>query len=248
MKKVEAMKLATKLALTKPGLNLEHTKQGFKKNYLKRVEELWEDSYTLYSRSLATVLGYSSEEDFELEGQRDAQYLRSSIAPNSIVLDLGCGVGRVISYLAPHCREIHGTDVSSTALKFAEERCKSHPNVFFYKGNGLDLSGFSSEHFDFVYALNVFMQLDVELVICYLREIRRVLKQNGCLVFNVPNLLDEVNLKVLFSSAPKPGDWPSAVRTRYWTPQIAEVIVTRFAYRIKKLVADEEVRIVASKV
>ncbi len=247
MKKVEAMKLATGLALTNPNLNLDYLKDKFKKNYLKDAEKHWEDSYTLRSHSLATLLGYSSEEDFELEGQRDAQYLCSFVASNSIVLDLGCGVGRVTSYLAPYCREIHGVDVSSIALKFAQERCQSYPNIFFHKGNGFDLSCFDDQYFDFVCALNIFMHLDVEPAICYLREIHRVLKQNGRFVFDIPNFLHEVNLKALFSTAPKPWDWPSSARTRYWTPQMAEIIVTRLAFRIEKLVADEEVTVVASK-
>jgi len=140
------MKCAREFITADPGVDLEYMRHKFREGHLKHAEKLWEDSYTLYSRSssrsLATLLGFFSREDFELHGDRDAQYLCSFVAPSSIALDLGCGVGRVISYLAPHCQEIHGTDVSSTALRFAQERCQSHRNVFSHKGNGLDLSCF----------------------------------------------------------------------------------------------------------
>jgi 2-polyprenyl-3-methyl-5-hydroxy-6-metoxy-1,4-benzoquinol methylase len=82
------------------------------------------------------------EKDFDLLGKRDANHLRKFIEPDSIVLDIGCGIGRIEKYLASHCKEIHGVDASRVMIHRAKKRLEAYQNVFFYKTNGRDLSIF----------------------------------------------------------------------------------------------------------
>lgn len=93
------------------------------------------------------------------------------------MLDLGCGIGRVEKFLAPHCKEIHGVDVSGKMIKLARKRIK-HRNVYFHKNNGRDLSIFPDETFDFVFSEAVFQHVEKEDACFYLMEIHRVLKKN----------------------------------------------------------------------
>src|SRR5580700_11712877 len=41
---------------------------------------------------------------------------------NDVVLEIGCGIGRVAKHLAPRCRKWIGCDVSPNMLKLAGER------------------------------------------------------------------------------------------------------------------------------
>jgi len=48
--------------------------------------------------------GSLDAEQFELTGAKVADELRGFIEPTSVVMDLGCGMGRVAKYLAPVVR------------------------------------------------------------------------------------------------------------------------------------------------
>jgi len=62
------------------------------------------------------------EEAFEAAGREDARILARFVHPGMRVVDLGCGIGRVLRHLAPRCREIVGIDVSEEMA----ERARGH--------------------------------------------------------------------------------------------------------------------------
>src|SRR6058998_3594891 len=53
------------------------------------------------------VGGFEDEETFEREGIRTKEHLLSSVGihPDDVVIEIGCGVGRVGKQLAPLCRQ-----------------------------------------------------------------------------------------------------------------------------------------------
>ncbi|MCK5126640.1 MAG: class I SAM-dependent methyltransferase [candidate division Zixibacteria bacterium] len=65
---------------------------------------------------------------YDAADERIRQYLTAEInfvishlKPNDIVLELGCGFGRVIKQLQPHCRLTIGIDTAFSSLKLAQE-------------------------------------------------------------------------------------------------------------------------------
>lgn len=106
----------------------------------------------------------SHVEDEEIFDQREKKYaeeLKNFIEPNSVVLDVGSGIGRIEKFLASYVKEIHGIDVSKRMVKLASERVKER-NVYFYKTNGRDLSIFPDNKFDFVFSIIVLQHLAKE--------------------------------------------------------------------------------------
>jgi ubiquinone/menaquinone biosynthesis C-methylase UbiE len=101
------------------------------------------------------------------------------------VLDIGCGIGRIASELAPRVREVHGIDVSSRMIEVALRRCAPFDNVRLLKGSGHDLRAFTDASFDAAIAVDTFPYLNqsgAELVSRHFAEARRVLKPGGDLV------------------------------------------------------------------
>ena len=95
-------------------------------------------------------------------------------------LEIGCGPGRVMLPMSRRFREIHGVDVSDEMIRQARDRLTRSPNAFVEINNGLDLSGFMDESFDFVYSYAVFQHIPSrEVVFNYLREAWRVLRPGG---------------------------------------------------------------------
>src|SRR4029079_11510985 len=61
------------------------------------------------------------------------------INPSDVILEIGCGIGRVGQVLAPQCKQWIGCDVSPNMLEFARQRLASFVNVQFVEISGFDL-------------------------------------------------------------------------------------------------------------
>lgn len=95
-------------------------------------------------------------------------------------LEIGCGPGRLVKPLSRVFGEIHGVDVSDEMIRLARERLAHIPHAHFHATNGASLAQFADDSFDFVYSYAVFQHIPSrDVVLEYMREIRRVLKSGG---------------------------------------------------------------------
>src|SRR5271169_2223132 len=95
-------------------------------------------------------------------------------------LEIGCGPGRLIKPLSRHFGEIHGVDVSDEMIRLARERLAGISHAHVHATNGSSLAQFADDSFEFVYSYAVFQHIPSrDVVIEYVREIRRVLKPGG---------------------------------------------------------------------
>jgi SAM-dependent methyltransferase len=95
-------------------------------------------------------------------------------------LEIGCGPGRLIKPLSQYFGEIHGVDVSDEMIRLARQRLADVPHAHVHATNGASLAQFADESFEFVYSYAVFQHIPSrDVVLEYMREIRRVLKPGG---------------------------------------------------------------------
>src|SRR5579863_9116420 len=95
-------------------------------------------------------------------------------------LEIGCGPGRLVKPLSRHFGEIHGVDVSDEMIRLARERLADIPHAHFHATNGASLAQFADDSFEFIYSYAVFQHIPSrDVVLEYMREIRRVLKPGG---------------------------------------------------------------------
>jgi len=131
------------------------------------------------------VVGHADPQAFHRNGLQCASLVRDlaaeagvPLATNSRVLDFGCGCGRVLRHL-PEV-QIVGFDYNPRLVKWVET------NLPFAEArtNGLmpPLNATDGE-FDLVYAFSVFTHLDQPAQHAWIRELGRVLKPSGLLVF-----------------------------------------------------------------
>jgi len=108
---------------------------------------------------------------------------------DTILLDLGCGIGRVAKCVSLFVKEYHGVDFSPKMINKAKKIFEDNKNVFFYTNNGIDLRGFEDDKFDMVYVELVFQHMQKEITFNYFREVYRVLKKGGVfLANNIPRI------------------------------------------------------------
>lgn len=143
------------------------------------VQQSEEASVALYSLGNPELLERATE---EIVSQLDRWGL---IAKHSEVLDIGCGIGRLLVALAPRVRRVVGIDVSAQMVKAAQRRCAALDNVTVMKGDGYGLTGLGDSAFDLAIAVDSFpylRQSGYELVRRFVAESARVLRPGGQLV------------------------------------------------------------------
>ena len=112
----------------------------------------------------------------------DALQAWGLVGPRHDVFDLGCGIGRFATALAPRVRSVLGSDLSDRMVAEARRRNRQ-PNVRFVQGSGHDLAGVATRGFDLVLAADVFPYLvGAGLADRHIGEIGRVLRPGGAAV------------------------------------------------------------------
>lgn len=110
------------------------------------------------------------------------------IAATDVVLDVGCGVGRLTRVAAARAAHVHGIDVSAEMLARARENLAESPNVTLHLGDGTSLAPIAGASVDAVVSLVVFQHIpDPTVTLGYVRDIGRVLRPGGWAAFHVSN-------------------------------------------------------------
>jgi predicted O-linked N-acetylglucosamine transferase (SPINDLY family)/GT2 family glycosyltransferase/ubiquinone/menaquinone biosynthesis C-methylase UbiE len=103
---------------------------------------------------------------------------------NDIVLEIGCGIGRVGRELASKCKKWIGCDISGNMLGHAQERLSHLKNIDLVELPSCNLSPILDSSIDVVYCTVVFMHLDEWDRYEYVKEAFRVLRNGGRAYFD----------------------------------------------------------------
>jgi SAM-dependent methyltransferase len=106
------------------------------------------------------------------------RYIGKSRASGLRILDVGCGTGTMLTYLASYGKA-DGVDIDEEAIGYCHERGLTDVSL----GEASELP-FDDRTFDLVTALDVIEHLDDDAAA--LREMRRVLRPGGHLLVTVP--------------------------------------------------------------
>jgi SAM-dependent methyltransferase len=124
---------------------------------------------------------FRSGEDLVRGLEKELDRISSTTAPGERrALEIGCGPGRLMLPLSRHFREIHGVDVSDGMIRLARQNLSAVAHAHVHVADGTSLEQFSDESFDFAYSYAVFQHIPSrEVVLNYLKETRRVLRNGG---------------------------------------------------------------------
>jgi ubiquinone/menaquinone biosynthesis C-methylase UbiE len=165
--------------------------------------------------------GNPDRDRFWADGRRALEAMLNSVdaevQPGDVVLDLGCGIGRLTRVLAERAAHVHAIDVSAEMLERAREHNAHLTNVTWHHGDGTTLHPVEDASVDAVVSHVVFQHIpDPQVTLGYVREMGRVLRPGGWAAFQISNdpalhrerigTLDRV--KAALQRAPKGQDEP----------------------------------------
>ncbi|XP_033028211.1 putative methyltransferase DDB_G0268948 isoform X2 [Lacerta agilis] len=107
---------------------------------------------------------------------------KKRVSPGQLAVDVGCGSGQSTRMLAKHFEKVVGTDISEAQIEEAR-RVPQPPNVSYLVCPAEDLP-FEDSSVDLVTAFAAVHWFDGPR---FLREVERVLKPSGCVVFSSYN-------------------------------------------------------------
>jgi len=112
---------------------------------------------------------------------RFEQIIKDKNPKNMSILEIGCGIGRILIPMSEIFGEVTGVDISEKMIQIAKKYLKDISNCKVLENNGSDLSMFPDDYFDFCYSIIVFQHVpEKEIVANYIQEVSRVLK-TGCI-------------------------------------------------------------------
>ncbi|MCP3882377.1 MAG: class I SAM-dependent methyltransferase [Sulfitobacter sp.] len=109
-----------------------------------------------------------------------------------LFLDLGCGIGYACKMVAPHVAAYFGVDWSEQIIAVARERNAKFLNAIFCRNDGTRLP-FPDQIFDHVITEQMFYHVERDVIVGYLREIKRVLAPGGVATIEVPKVEHYIN-------------------------------------------------------
>lgn len=111
-----------------------------------------------------------------------------TVEPQDVVVEIGCGVGRLTRVLAERAAWVIALDVSAEMLALAREKNPALENVEWVHGDGVSLAGIGDGAADKVVSHVVFQHIpDPQITLGYIREVGRVLKPGGVTAIHVSN-------------------------------------------------------------
>ena len=113
----------------------------------------------------------------------EIQHVLDKIKPSNIVLELGCGYGRVLQELCKKSRKVIGIDISKTSLELAKKLLKGNLNYQLFQMDVINLE-FPNNFFDIVICIqNGISAFNVDKK-DLIKEAVRVTKKKGLVLFS----------------------------------------------------------------
>jgi len=140
----------------------------------KNYEDFWQSGMD----DIKSILDIDGSRFEKITHQKDPKKMR--------ILEIGCGIGRLLIPMSEIFGRVIGVDISSEMIHKGKKHLENIQNCQIFENNGIDLSEFSDNYFDFCFSFIVFQHIpEKKIVEKYISEVSRVLKPNCLFRFQV---------------------------------------------------------------
>ena len=140
--------------------------------------ENYEDFWQSGMDDIKSILDIDGSRFEKITHQKDPKKMR--------ILEIGCGIGRLLIPMSEIFGQVIGVDISSEMIHKGKKHLENIQNCQIFENNGIDLSEFSDNYFDFCFSFIVFQHIpEKKIVEKYISEVSRVLKPHCLFRFQV---------------------------------------------------------------
>ncbi|WP_434637382.1 glycosyltransferase [Sulfurimonas sp. NW7] len=113
---------------------------------------------------------------------------------NKTILDAACGAGYGTAILAQTASKAYGIDISEESINFAKNKYQTNEKVEYIQSS-VEKLPFKDHFFDIIISYETIEHIDEKKQHDFLKEIKRTLKDDGCLVISTPDkyLYSDIN-------------------------------------------------------
>lgn len=162
------------------------------------------------------------------------EFIYPFIGPDSVVGEIGVGGGRIAARVVNRCGHLSCFDISPRMLERAQEALEPVSKAEYILLEGSRFGAEFDARFDFVYAFDVFVHLDIHEMWKYFRAFRAILKDGGRAFVHTTNLM-------------APGGWArfqqqsgySIEGHHFISPEIVSILAVRSGLQIIKTSAPD---------
>jgi SAM-dependent methyltransferase len=171
-------------------------------------KRVWDRQTADAETASLAVAGSVDEASLEGSAEYSIEMLRYTVGldRDDVVLEIGCGIGRVGKPLSKECLHWFGADISGGMLRHAAKRLKDRPNTTLVELSTVGLQEFPGDSFDLVYCTIVFMHLYEWDRFRYIEEAYRVLRPGGRCYFDNFHFGSEAGWELFLEGAKHPPE------------------------------------------
>lgn len=166
---------------------------------IRRMATKWDKAARKNVLYYIASSAWKSEEEFINSGQYDANKILTGLSPfnstSDSVLEIGCGIGRLLRAMNDRFATLCGVDISAEMIRCGREWLRYYPKVKLVQTTSNDLRMFKDNQFDLVFSYITFQHIPSrKLVTNYIAEARRVLKPGGYFRFQALRTRSPIDL------------------------------------------------------
>ena len=155
-----------------------------------RMRQDWDERARKDALYYIVTNAAESEEQFAASGEQSVRDILADVEhllpARATVLEIGCGIGRMLRPLARRFTSVYGVDVSTEMISRARQRHAEVSNIILWLTDGITLEPIRSGSVDLALSYLVFQHIpDASVVETNIRETFRVLKAGGLFKFQV---------------------------------------------------------------
>ena len=106
--------------------------------------------------------------------------------PQKSILEIGPGAGRWSGVLAELAQSLTLVDITEVSINRCKEKLKNYSSCKYYVSKGNDLSFLENNSIDYIWSFDVFVHIAPTDTESYMKELSRVLRQNGIGIIHHP--------------------------------------------------------------
>lgn len=133
--------------------------------------------------------GHKSDQDMWHTGNRDFNIITAGMDQEQtqyqVIVEIGCGVGRLLKAACKKFKRVIGFDVSVEAINKAKNLLSEDANLELHVGNGYDLKPMQDKSVDVVYSFAALTSMPTVVIAHYLKETSRILTPGGIARYQV---------------------------------------------------------------